>query len=244
MSIANVAGPIALVGSGEYLSQMRGIEGGLLQGRAPKYVQLATASVPDGPDVVERWHQLGRAQAQALGVDAVIVPVASVADANDPAYVEMISGAGLIYLSGGNPGFLADTLRDSAVWRAIVTQWQGGAALAGCSAGAMAMTSWIPSIRHPREGGTEGLGLLQHVRVIPHFDRFGARIPDIVTRFLLPNEDNIAVIGIDEDTAIIGGVENWAVAGEQSAWLLTHNGREQFPPGSTVNTPLSAATLN
>ncbi len=237
MSIPNGPGPIALVGSGEYLSQMRDIEGSLLEGRAPKYVQLATASVPDGPEVVERWHQLGRAQAAALGVEAVIVPVETVADANNPTFVEMISGAGLIYLSGGNPGFLADTLRGSAIWDAIVTQWRGGAALAGCSAGAMAMTSWIPSIRHPREGGTEGLGLLKHVRVIPHFDRFGARIPDIVTRFLLPNESNIAVIGIDEDTAITGGLENWAVVGEQSAWLLTHEGREQFRPGSFITTP-------
>jgi len=39
-------GPLALVGSGEYLPQMAEIEGGLIAGRPPRYVQLATAAVP------------------------------------------------------------------------------------------------------------------------------------------------------------------------------------------------------
>ena len=83
----------------------------------------------------------------------------------------------MIYLSGGNPAYLADTLRGTAVWDAIVAAWRGGAALAGCSAGAMALTSWVPSLRHPRTGGTVGLGLLPRLRVIPHFDAFTAQYP-------------------------------------------------------------------
>ncbi len=239
MTTTNEPGPIALVGSGEYLVQMRDIEGSLIAGRAPRYVQLATAAVPDGADVVERWHRLGREQAERLGVEAVIVPVATREDAHNDAFIEMIAGAGLIYLSGGNPGFLADILRDTPLWDAIVAQWRAGSALAGCSAGAMAMTSWIPSIRHPREGGTEGLGLLPHLRVIPHFDRFAARIPDVVTRFLLPHETNVSVIGVDEDTAIVGGPETWSVRGQQSAWRLSAQGKEQLIGGSTFETPLT-----
>ncbi len=229
-------GPLALVGSGEYLPQMTEIEARLLDGRAPRYVQLATAAVPDGPPVVERWHKLGIAQAKRLGVEAIIVPVNDRADADDPAMAALVSGAGLIYLSGGNPGYLADTLRDSVVWAAIVAAWRGGAALAGCSAGAMAMTSWVPSLRHPRKGGTVGLALLPHLRVIPHFDAFAARVPDLVTRFLLPHDPLVTVIGIDEDTALVGGPREWTVQGRQSAWLLTQDGREQLPAGSTVTT--------
>ena len=40
-------GPLALVGSGEYLPQMAAIEAALLRGRPSRYVQLATAAVPD-----------------------------------------------------------------------------------------------------------------------------------------------------------------------------------------------------
>ena len=42
------AAPIALVGSGEYLPVMTEIEGALIAGRPPRYVQLATAAAPEG----------------------------------------------------------------------------------------------------------------------------------------------------------------------------------------------------
>jgi cyanophycinase-like exopeptidase len=230
-------GPLALVGSGEYLPVMADIEAGLLAGRPTRYVQLATAAVPDGPSVVERWHNLGIEQARRLGVEAVILDVNDRADAESSEIAELVAGAGLIYLSGGNPGFLADTLRDSAVWAAIVTAWHGGAALAGCSAGAIAMTSWVPSLRHPRQGGTNGLALLPHLRVIPHFDFFTSKVPDLVTRFLLPYDPAITVLGIDEETALVGGPGEWTVKGRQSAWRLTAQGREELPAGTTISTP-------
>jgi cyanophycinase-like exopeptidase len=237
MSVNAGPGPLALVGSGEYLPVMADIEAGLLAGRPTRYVQLATAAVPDGPSVVERWHNLGIEQAQRLGVEAVILDVNDRADAENSEIAELVAGAGLIYLSGGNPGFLADTLRDSAVWAAIVTAWHGGAALAGCSAGAMAMTSWVPSLRHPRQGGTNGLALLPHLRVIPHFDFFTSKVPDLVTRFLLPYDPAITVLGIDEETAVVGGPGEWTVKGRQSAWRLTSQGREELPAGITISTP-------
>jgi cyanophycinase len=237
MSAMAGPGPIALVGSGEYLPQMADIEASLLAGRPTRYVQLATAAVPDGPSVVERWHNLGIEQAQRLGVEAVILDVNDRTDADNPDVAERVAGAGLVYLSGGNPGFLADTLRETAVWAAIVAAWQSGAALAGCSAGAIAMTSWVPSLRHPRQGGTNGLAVLPHLRVIPHFDFFTKRVPDLVTRFLLPYDPAITVLGIDEETALVGGPSDWTVMGRQSVWRLTSEGREQLPAGTSVITP-------
>ena len=236
MSEHQTPGPLALVGSGEYLAHMAPIEESLIDGRPPRYVQLATAAVPDGPDVVARWHRLGREQAERLAVEAVVLDVGSRLDASDPAVVAQVAGAGLIYLSGGHPAFLADTLRDTPLWKAIVDEWRAGAALAGCSAGAMAMTSWVPSLRHPRDGGTEGLGLLTHVRVIPHFDAFASRMPDMLTKFLLPHDDDIMVLGVDEDTALVGGPVEWRVEGRSSVWHLTDHGRIEFPSGSTVTT--------
>lgn len=237
MSDTPSPGPLALVGSGEYLPVMADIEAGLLKGRPARYVQLATAAVPDGPSVVERWHNLGTEQAQRLGVEPVILNVNDRDDAQSQAIADQVAGAGLVYLSGGNPAFLADTLRETAVWTAIVAAWQGGAALAGCSAGAIAMTSWVPSLRHPRQGGTNGLALLPHLRVIPHFDFFTKRVPDLLTRFLLPHDPAITVLGVDEETAIVGGPREWTVEGRQSVWRLTPEGREELLVGSTIITP-------
>jgi len=229
-------GPIALVGSGEYLPQMADLEGGLIKGRPARYVQLATAAVQDGPSVVEHWHELGTAQAARLGVEPVIVPVNDRADANNPAFANMIPGAGLIYLSGGDPHYLAETLRDTLVWQTIEATWRNGAALAGCSAGAMALGSRIPSLRHPRRGATTGLGLLEHVGVIPHFDAFAARVPDLLTRFVLPDEATMTVFGVDEETALVGGPTEWTVQGRQSVWRLTAKGRVELLPGTRVTT--------
>jgi cyanophycinase-like exopeptidase len=225
------------VGSGEYLESMAPIESRLLEGRARRYVQIATASVPDGPEVVAKWHRLGAEQAERLGAEQVVVDVESRDDADRPGEVAKVEGAGLIYLSGGHPGFLADTLRGSSLWAAIVEAWRGGAAVAGCSAGAMAMTSWVPSIRRPRDAGTRGLGLVPHLRVIPHFDAFAARVPDIAARFVLPRETGVTLVGIDEQTAIVGGTEKWSVEGRSSAWVLTRAGRQQWPAGTTLLTP-------
>ncbi|HEV3267042.1 MAG TPA: Type 1 glutamine amidotransferase-like domain-containing protein, partial [Acidimicrobiales bacterium] len=141
-----------------------------------------------------------------------------------------------IYLSGGDPNYLADTLRDTKVWRAIEATWRQGSALAGCSAGAMALGAWIPSLRHPRKGSIAGLGILEHLGVIPHFDAFAARVPDLLTRFVLPDESLISVFGIDEETALVGGPKEWTVQGRQSVWRLGSGGREEFRVGATVST--------
>jgi cyanophycinase len=229
-------GPVALVGSGEYLPEMASFEASLIDGRPGRYVQLATAAVPDGPEVVERWHALGREQAERIGVEAVILRVADRADAENSDLAEMVAGAGLVYLSGGHPAYLADTLRESAVWSAILLAWQAGAALAGCSAGAMAMTSWVPSFRDPRQEGTPGLGLLPHMRVIPHFDSFASRVPDLLERFAAPRDSEVTVIGVDEQTAIVGGPIEWVVEGRGSAWMLRTDGRREVPAGGTLST--------
>lgn len=230
------AGRIALVGSGEYLPVMQDVEAWLLHDRPPRYVQLATAAAPEGDRVLARWHELGAQAAARLGVEQVVVDVRVRADADDPAHAEAVSGAGLIYLSGGNPKHLARTLAGTALWAAIVAEWRAGASLAGCSAGAMALGGYVPDFRHPREGGTTGLSVVPDLRVLPHFDRYSRMIPDLVLRPLI--SDGTVVIGIDEDTALVSegpdddGLWSFRSRGRQSAWTIEHDRRHR------VNAPL------
>jgi cyanophycinase len=229
-----VAGPLALVGSGEYTTAMLEVERELLAGRPPRYVQIPTAASAEGADRLAYWVDLGRAQADRLEVEAVPLVVTTRDEAEDPAVVKEVAGAGLIYLSGGSPTLLARTLGDTALWRAIVAEWHGGAALAGCSAGAMAMSDHVPDLRHPGRGGEPGFGLLPHIRVLPHFDRMAGWIPDVLTRPFFRSTPGVHVVGIDEDTAIVGGPDTFTVHGRQSAWLLSDGRRREFPPGSTM----------
>ena len=194
-------GRIALVGSGEYLPAMAEIESWLLQDQPPRFVQLATAAAPEGQRSLDHWHELGAQAAVRAGVDQVIVDVRTRHDADDLTWVQAINGAGLIYLSGGNPAYLAKTLRGTAVWQAIKEQWLMGASVAGCSAGAMALCGYVPDFRHPRSGGTDGLGLIPDLRVLPHFDRYTKWIPDFALRPLV--SAGTQVVGIDEQTALV-----------------------------------------
>ncbi|MFN8077258.1 MAG: Type 1 glutamine amidotransferase-like domain-containing protein [Kineosporiaceae bacterium] len=242
---ASPAGPVALVGSGEYLPVLEPLERALIAGRAPRYVQLATAAAPEGDRVLARWHDLGRAAAERIGVEQVVVDVRTRADAQRPDLADLVACAGLVYLSGGNPAYLADTLRGTPVWAAIVDAWRAGAALAGCSAGAMALSASLPDVRRPWRPALEGLGVVGMVEVIPHFDRFAARMPDLVLRRVAGTPPGVRLIGVDEDTALVGGLDGWPgeaaapgttwhVHGRQSAWLLDREGRTEVVAGSSV----------
>ena len=153
-------GPLALVGSGEYLAVMAGVEGALIEGRPGRYVQIPTAAAPEGKRRLQYWLDLGAAQAERLGVQQVPVVVRDRDEAGSEDLAALIDGAGLVYLSGGNPQFLARTLRGTRVWAAIEAAWRSGAALAGCSAGAIALTNWVPAVRTPAQAAEPGLGVL------------------------------------------------------------------------------------
>jgi hypothetical protein len=45
-----------------------------------------------------------------------------------------------------------------------------------------------------------------------------------------------AMIGVDEETAMVGGLRDWTVQGRQSVWRLTRDGREELPGGTAVTT--------
>lgn len=229
--------PIALVGSGEYLPVMTEVERALIDGRPPRYVQLATAAAPEGEESLARWHKLGRLQAERLGVEQVVVDVRTREDADRDDLAALVAGAGLVYLSGGNPAYLAETLRGTKVWQAILDAHADGAAVAGCSAGAMAMSGWAPRMRNLRTEQPTGLGLVENLRVIPHFDKMLGWVPDVLRNALLHKPEGTMLVGIDEDTALVGGPHEWTVQGRQSVWELGEGKRIEHKPGTTLTTP-------
>jgi cyanophycinase len=236
-------GPLALVGSGEYLPVMTDVEGMLLKERPARYVQLPTAAAPEGERSLRRWLDLGAAQADRLGVEQVPLVVRDRDEANSSDLAALITGAGLIYLSGGSPTYLALTLRGTLVWDAIVASWQAGSALAGCSAGAIALTGWVPAMRAPQREPDPGLGVLPDLRVLPHFDKMLGWVPDLLTRAMAGAESHTTVLGIDEDTALVdmtGTGLTWQVYGRQQAWILTNGSRRPYPAGSTLTTPITS----
>ncbi len=208
---------------------MYDIESWLLDGRAPRYVQLATAAAPEGQSSLQRWHDLGADSANRLGVEQIVVDVRTRSDASDDAHVRAILGAGLILLSDGSPAYLANTLRGTPVWAAIRAAWLGGASLAGCGAGATALCGYVPDVRNPKQGGTDGLGVVPALRVLPRFERSSRMIPDFALRPLLATD--AVVVGIDDDTALVAdgpaedGLWDFRSRGRQSCWRIEEDRR-------------------
>ena len=216
------AGPIALVGSGEFLPAMEAVDTALLAGRPRKAVFLPTAAGLEGPDRVDYWVQLGIEHYRRLGVEPVPVRVVDRADAGDPANTAPFAGAGLVYLSGGNPAYLADTLRDTVVLDAVLAAWRAGAALAGCSAGACALSALTFDTR---DGAVRpGLAVVPEFVVLPHFDQIERWSPGIVERYLAALEPGQTLVGIDEETALVSTDAGWRVEGARHVWIIDSDG--------------------
>lgn len=234
-------GSLALVGSGEYLPAMAEFEKSLLEdgiknGKENIYIQIPTAAAQESTSRLEYWRDLGQKQAQAIGAKPLFLPIYTRDDALNMDFVNQISNGALIYMSGGDPHYLATTLINTPIWQAIVKNWQSGGSLAGCSAGAMVLSSQIPNFRLSRAEPTTGLNLIPNIRVIPHFNKFFKWIPESAAKLLMHVPDNSVLIGIDELTAIVkrGGSDFWQVYGQAKLHILKGSPEAQFSHGQEI----------
>jgi len=217
-------GPMALVGSGEFTPATEAVDLALLEGRARRAVFLPTAAAPEGPETVSYWVELGRSHYQRLGVEATPLLVLNRDDAEREELAAEISGAGLVYLSGGDPTYLASALVGTSVGNAIRDAWAAGTAVAGCSAGAIALTQYVPDIRHLERPAGRGLGLVSNLAVMPHFDQLEKWMPGATQWALDALPDGMRLIGVEEETALVGGPHTWRVIGRRRVWELHRGG--------------------
>ena len=237
----NANGSLALVGSGEYLPAMAAFEKSLLDdgvrnGKKARYLQIPTAAGKDSSERLKYWQELGQRQADALGVEAVYLPIYNRDDANNPEYAKLVADSALMYMSGGDPQYLATTILGTPVWDAMLENWKTGASLAGCSAGAMVLSSHIPNFRFTHKEPTEGLNLIPNIRVIPHFNKFFKWIPESAAKVMLHVPDGCILIGVDEMTAVVkrSGVDAWQVYGEAKVHVLSGAPDQQLKDGEQI----------
>jgi cyanophycinase len=233
-------GLIALLGSGEYLAVMDPIDRRLLDaaGKArPRVVCLPTAAGQEGPASVGKWMRMGVDHFTRLGADVSALPVIDRAGADDAAHAAAVRSADLIYFSGGNPGYLHRTLDGSAVWAAVLEARAGGAALAGCSAGAMILGEYLPERFSLNPHFGPGFGLVPKCVLLPHFDRLPARNVAISALRHKLNPDTFA-LGVDENTALVGWPgKTWEVMGAGSVFVMRREGSHEYKTGAVITLP-------
>jgi cyanophycinase-like exopeptidase len=233
--LRRMPGAVALVGSGEFLPAMAEFDLNLLTATRrsrPRVAILPTASWPDGPEAFDRWASMGVAHFSALGAEVEPLRVRDRADANDAAHVQAIGEADLVYLSGGKPAYLAATLDGSAVGWAVAEAHARGAVVAGCSAGAMALASRQFDLRRRKLiwpiRWRDGLGLVAGISVLPHYDAWPEPISAMIA---LQAPRGAALLGIDEETAVVGRDGAWQVHGRARVTVWRGRRRERFRAG-------------
>jgi cyanophycinase-like exopeptidase len=233
-------GSVALVGAGEFLAPMVEFDRGLLEaiGRPrPRVAILPTASAPDGESTFRTWVEMGVEHFTSLGAEVEPVLVRNVTEGHDAAALQAIGEADLVYLSGGHPGHLARVLRESPLGSALAAAHARGTVVTGCSAGAMAIVGRtmdfrvVPRLRLPLPWPIRwpaGLALVDGVVVLPHYDAWPEPLSAMVA---LQVPKGFAVLGIDEETGVVGRNGAWQVhgAGRVTVWHGRH--RERYRRG-------------
>jgi cyanophycinase len=228
-----MTGPLALVGGAEFQRGNADHDRLLVEAAAGRPAYVVCAAIRTHPEqavaTARRWFA-------TLGADMTELRVRTRGDASSAATVEAAHTAGLVYLAGGDPGRTVQLLRDTPVCSAIVAAWRGGAALAGSSAGAMALCRWT-LIRdrwpgHDTRRPVEALDVVPECALLPHYDTFGERWISSAQEAL---GANVTLIGVDERSAALWRDGAWTAMGAGAVTVVRGDERVRFGAGATIN---------
>ena len=200
----------------------RGIE--LAGGADAPIVIIPTAAFPDNNHL--RAGGNGRRWFTSLGAtDVQTAPLLDRDSAADPEVMHTLAEARLIYLLGGFPGYLCQTLQDTPAWTAMRTAYANGAV-----AGRQQRRRDGPvraSPRPARPAGHTRTGADSQCVCAAHHNNFGQGWAERL-RALLPQA---TLVGIDECTGMINDQlgRAWSVHGAGAVTL--------YRPGQPLSSP-------
>jgi cyanophycinase len=221
-----MAGPLALVGGDEFRPGNEAQDRLLLEAADGRPAYIVATAARDAPEAAvstaQRWFS-------SLGASITELRVRTRTEAQSEHTAQLALGAGLVYIAGGDPGWVVQVLRGSRVWHAISDAWRAGAALAGSSAGAMALCEWtlvrasFPG--HTRRRPDQAFGVVPGCAFLPHFDTFGEGwIPSAHSAL----GAETLLLGVDEHTAAVWDGDLWRAAGPGSVTLVKGAERQVF----------------
>lgn len=217
----------AFLGSGEFEDWHREIDRWLLaRARGDGVLILPTASAREGDEVFDSWGEKGLGHYRRLGVPAEVLPLKTREDASRPELVEALDRAALVFVSGGNPWHLSETMRDTPFWERLCGRMEDHLAYAGCSAGVACLTetTYDSDTQDLESVWQPGLGYFRDVLFGPHWDIIDTWVPG-ASRFIVGSvRPGQTFVGIDEETAMVGDGSSWTVHGRQGVHVLEDGG--------------------
>jgi len=224
-------GILLLAGGAEFKGRMEAADRAALAlagRRQGPLVILPTAAAPDndaegaGRNAVEWFRRLGEE-------NIILLPIVDKKSADDPVLSNRLREARLVYLLGGHPAFLEETLRTGRCLNALWEAYHKGAVLSGSSAGAMVLCGrYVDPVAKKIK---KGFGFQKEVIVIPHHDTFGNSWP----RMYAEKAAGARWVGIDEQTGMLGQADQkqWSVYGKGGVTLYQASGKEFWAAGTT-----------
>ncbi len=139
-----------------------------------------------------------------------VVPIIDQQSANDPVNYRRLANASLIYIGDGNIKRLIEALDGTSAIDAIAAAFDGGAVIAGASAGAMLLGRWGVSTEQGKI--SPGWGWISDALIVPHYS--AERTPYV--RAALQRYPDAIALGIPDEVALALGPE-----GEVATWTDT-----------------------
>ena len=210
------AGAVGLLSSDEFTGAVEAFDRALLAATGSRVCILLCAD----PQGAARTGPQALAYFRRLGARPEIGSILSRAEASADALPERYD---LLFLAGGSPLPLLETLRGTPAWTEALRRWRAGAGLAGASAGAMGLCE---NCLIPEEGAdrptrwSQGLGPLRGFGLAVHARSRGkAWVAQVASAAPCP------VIAIDDYTGMVltpGGAPELVGPGE--AWVAAGSG--------------------
>ena len=211
-----MSGMIALVGGDEFREGCEEMDRTILEATGvdrPTVLIVPTAAAFQDPS---RAAANGVAYFSALGARPSPLMALGAGESDDEEFVSPMRGADMVYLTGGDPRHLLDTLRGSRLLEELK--------------GAMVMGSWMRF-----HGWTEALGIVDGVAVLPHHERSD---PASVAKDLAKDAPvGLTALGIDGGTACFAHPDGWVVIGQGAVTLYSSQGWHRYMSGETLSLP-------
>jgi cyanophycinase-like exopeptidase len=180
------------------------------------------------PTAADEYPQLaarnGVTYFENLGAKATATMILQRSDAEQTSLVQVLRDSDVLYLTGGNPVYLLQTLVGTLAEDAIREHLRRGKIVVGSSAGAMLLADKMASRRLDWQ---KALGLVPRLGLLPHFedipqDEIDARREEL--------EETVVLLAVDTATCCVGpsGDGDWQVLGEGRVGLYTASGEESI----------------
>ena len=234
-----MSGWFGLLGSGEFQPWSHEVDAWMLDrvtgdGRV---LIAPTASAPEGEEMFSEWARSGTEHFAAHGVPSEILDVRDRTDADDRAIADRVREASVVYFSGGNPAYLAATLNGTALWQAVLSGLDRGMGYIGCSAGMAALGRMAPDStvdEFSPELWADGLRLFPRTWFGPHWDALDTYVPGLVAHIDASVPADELLIGVDEQTAVVGDGARWQVMGVGSVHVRDGADWQTLAAGESV----------